>query len=498
MADRERLADCAAAAAVAMALVLLPLKWLKPGYSIMIAGTVVSAGILSVSRRIPGVRRSVPALLFYLAAGILAVFTVCAALSARNGFLGRLAYDFLQGGARVPWNFLIPVLCLAVLLPVIRSAALSGLGNSFYGRLALAAAVSGLAPFFFLRFMNDRLDPRMLMYSGLFVCAAAIFLNRARPAILSALVLISFFVIFISEGQTTATITMERTFFGLLRTREIDDPVEQATTHLRVLTHGNTLHGAQLLGPGLSRQPLTYYNPRTALGEAILAALSIGDPSRVAVIGLGAGTTACLIRPTDRLTIFEIDPAVIRLAAEPGGDFTYVRECQPGARIVTGDARLRMAAEPDGSFDLIIVDAFSSDAVPAHLLTREALALYLRKTSGRGVVILHLSSRNLALADEAARLVRDLDVPAVYRASQSFLHPYAAQYGGMPASVMITAKSMRIFSMLPLKEMPGWRMVKPPSGAAWSDDHINIPRALWESLSGEQERITSSWPAVKP
>jgi hypothetical protein len=314
-------------------------------------------------------------------------------------------------------------------------------------------------------------------------CVAALFFNRTRPAALSVLILVSFAIIFFAGGQAEQIITQKRGFFGVLRTREIRDPDSPRTPLLRVLTHGNTIHGAQLTTHGLTRQPLTYYNPRTALGEAILAGLSMGEPSSVALIGLGAGSTACLIRPTDRLTIFEIDPAVVRLSASPGGDFTCVPECQPDARIIVGDARLRISEEPDGEFDVIIVDAFSSDAIPAHLLTREALALYLRKTSDRGVVILHLSSLNLALAPEAARVARDLGAPALFRVSERFNHPYASYYGGMPAIAMIVVKSSRVLEQLPLPAMSAdWRLVGAPPGRAWSDDYINIARALWENF----------------
>jgi spermidine synthase len=184
--------------------------------------------------------------------------------------------------------------------------------------------------------------------------------------------------------------------------------------------------------------------------------------------------------------IFEIDPAVVRLSARPGGDFTYVPECQPNARIELGDARLQIAEEPDGVFDVIVVDAFSSDAIPAHLLTREAIALYLRKTSDRGIVVLHLSNRNLALVSEAARVARDLNAPTLFRISERFEQPYVSYYGGLAASVMIVAKSPEILAHLPLP--PGeWSVFEAPRGRSWTDDYINLPRALWEGVTGIEE-----------
>jgi spermidine synthase len=212
----------------------------------------------------------------------------------------------------------------------------------------------------------------------------------------------------------------------------------------------------------------------------------------MALIGLGAGSSACLTRPDDRLTIFEIDPAVVRLSAQPGGDFTYVPECQPNARVVLGDARLRIADEPDGEFDVIVVDAFSSDAIPAHLLTAEAIRMYLDKTSDRGIVVLHLSNRNLALVSEAARVARDIGAFTQYRISDRFEQPYVSYYGGLAASVMIVAKSPGIMSHLALPS-GGWHEFEAPPGPGWTDDYINLPRALWEGLSGAEECRIYPW-----
>jgi hypothetical protein len=309
--------------------------------------------------------------------------------------------------------------------------------------------------------------------------------------------LAAFAVIFLHDREGSRIKTQHRSFFGVLRTLVIDDPGDPQIPPLRVLMHGTTIHGAQIAAPGLSRIPLTYYNPRTALGEAILGGLSGGETSRLALIGMGTGTTACLMRPGDQLTVFEIDPDVVRLSAQPGGDFNYIAQCQPHARIRLGDARLKIAEEPDGAFDVIVVDAFSSDSIPAHLLTREAVALYLRKTSLRGVVVLHLSNRNLALVSEAARVARDLHAPALYRLSRPADVPETRFYGGLAASAMIIGHSPESLARLPLPSHE-WRVLQAPPGRGWSDDYVNIFRALWDNLNGaddcladpERERCT--------
>ncbi len=122
------------------------------------------------------------------------------------------------------------------------------------------------------------------------------------------------------------------------------------------------------------------------------------------------------------------------------------------------------------------------------MLTREAIALYLSKTSERGIVILHLSNRNLALVSEAARVAHDLHAPALFRVSERVAAQYGAFYAGLPASAMIIAHSPETLAHLPLRS--GWRVLQAPAGRPWSDDYINLPRALWESLTGEEECLT--------
>ena len=123
----------------------------------------------------------------------------------------------------------------------------------------------------------------------------------------------------------------------------------------------------------------------------------VGGPIRYAVVGLGAGSLACRAEPDDIVHYYEIDPAIIRIARDPDL-FSFLSECRPDAPIILGDARLTLADAPDGTYDLIVVDAFSSDAIPIHLLTREAMAIYLRKLSPHGMVVLHVSNRHLELA----------------------------------------------------------------------------------------------------
>jgi hypothetical protein len=393
-----------------------------------------------------------------------------------------------------PWGGLIIAIGLIALMFSAHAGIQPRRGERTLANIVSDAAVGVSIPMFVLLIslglLGEQLSSQLIVALGLGACAISLFLNRARPVFMSLLVLTGFTIIFLDDGRTGRILRQERSFFGVLKTIEHGHGPDSQLPPLRVLMHGTTIHGAQLAADGFTRLPLTYYNRETALGESILAGMSMPGANSIALIGLGAGSTACLTRPEDHLVIFEIDPAVVRLSnsplGSPDGDFTFVPECQPNARVELGDARLQIAEEPDSSFDVIVVDAFSSDAIPTHLLTQEALALYLRKTKPNGIVVLHLSNRNLALVSEAARVAASLGAPARWRVSDRVDMPLAPFYGGLAASVMIVAHAPETFTILPLQSVE-WSAFTAPPGRPWSDDYVNLPRALWDSLSGAEE-----------
>ncbi|HEV7889762.1 MAG TPA: fused MFS/spermidine synthase [Pyrinomonadaceae bacterium] len=180
------------------------------------------------------------------------------------------------------------------------------------------------------------------------------------------------------------------------------------------LSHGSTLHGTQYTDPKRACEPLSYYHREGPLGS-VFAALDVKANARarsVAVVGLGAGTTAAYARAGEGWTFYEIDPEVVNIARDPAF-FTYLSSCAGApVRIVTGDARLRLREAPPSAYDLIVLDAFSSDAVPAHLLTREAVALYLSKLAPGGVIAFHVSNRSLELERVALGVSADAGLDA--------------------------------------------------------------------------------------
>ena len=195
-----------------------------------------------------------------------------------------------------------------------------------------------------------------------------------------------------------------RSFFGVHKVVDRADGV-------RVLQHGTTIHGAERMidieaGSGVRPVPLTYFHANSATVQTIAAARArTGGPITVAIIGLGAGTLACYSEPGDDWTYYEIDPAVIDIARDPNR-FTYLSACAPEMPIVLGDARLTLADAPDAQYDVILVDAFASDTMPVHLMTKEAMAIYLRKLKPEGIVALHVSSRYMELVSVVAGIAQ--------------------------------------------------------------------------------------------
>jgi len=185
--------------------------------------------------------------------------------------------------------------------------------------------------------------------------------------------------------------TIRRSFFGVLRVQELAPNHPDA--HAFRLWHGATVHGYQFVSPALQDVPAGYFTRSTGVGACLELYRPEGGRS-IGIIGLGAGTLAAYGRPGDTLRFYEIDPDVVEIAKT---DFTFLARSVARCEIVVGDARLSLEREPDRLFDLLVLDAFSGDSVPVHLLTREAFELYDRHLVPGGVLALHVSSRHLDL-----------------------------------------------------------------------------------------------------
>jgi hypothetical protein len=256
----------------------------------------------------------------------------------------------------------------------------------------------------------------------------------------------------------------ERTFFGVMRVRHDDAGMRRHT-----LFHGNTLHGDQALDPAGRREPLSYYHRGGPIGQVMASMSDRLEAGRVGVVGLGAGSLAAYARPGQRWTFYEIDPAVERIAASPEF-FTYLSDCGGGCRVVLGDARVSLARSPE-QFDLLILDAFSSDAIPVHLITREALAIYFNHLSPSGVIAFHVSNRHLDLRPILGALAADMGLQAIAQ----FDGRQDKQRGYLPSTWLIMSRDTGALERL--RADPRW--TAPRIGPeVWTDDFSNVFRAL--------------------
>ncbi len=251
-----------------------------------------------------------------------------------------------------------------------------------------------------------------------------------------------------------------RDFFGVLRIVQI--PADEVV----ILQHGTTVHGVQGKRIGEDMTPLGYYDRAGAFGRVFAALAKRPTPiSSVGVVGLGTGALGCYARPGEDWTFYEIDPMVERLARDKRW-FNFMADCGNHPSVVLGDARINLAANPVAQYDLLVLDAFSSDSIPMHLITREALALYFTHLKPGGMLLLHVSNRYLNLVPVIARLAADAGAPVLHlkvsAGSDTLRHSgvealaLAAPGGGLDALTI-----------------DGWDKVQ-PGPVLWTDDRSDV------------------------
>lgn len=268
-------------------------------------------------------------------------------------------------------------------------------------------------------------------------------------------------------------LAVERNFYGIhsVRERKTSDGL------LRELVSGRTLHGGQLQSEDKRREPLSYYRRTGAVGDAmtVLSARQAG-PRRIAAIGLGVGTLAAYVEPDETIDFYEIDPTIVDLAQK---HFTYLSDCRGGVRMTMGDARLTLAERAKeknpGLYDLIVVDAFSGDAVPMHLLTNEAVALYRSLLAKDGLLLLHISNRYYSFAPVLATIARHSGLAAA-----SKLPGANVGLDGDRSKYFVMAESDA--TLTPLVDRGFVRVTAelPRQTSLWTDDHANALGALFQ------------------
>ena len=384
-----RQAGTARAMAFALVLLAVVLPWREPAVVFMplhlgVFFIVGAACHLELARRRPSPEFLTQYFLFVALGGV--------AGGAFVALLAPVAFDAIL-------EYPLGLVLAAALLPG-RSPGLKTADGVVAG-LILATIIGGAA-------LTDWLDwPQPLIVVGCVygVLSAAALSRQVRPFGFALCILAFVVAAWARPWHDSDTVWTDRSFYGVYRVTDSVDPP------MRSLMHGTTNHGGQAStadGP----QPTTYHTPASPVAKAFAATRARTERQRVGVVGLGSGAMAYYRREGDLWRYFEIDPLIVWLALE-SGYFQMIPRHDPTPTVIVGDARLTLAREPDGSFDLLIMEAFSSDAIPTHLLTREAVALYMRKLADGGVLLLHISNRLLDLEPVVAAVTTDLDYPAV-------------------------------------------------------------------------------------
>jgi SAM-dependent methyltransferase len=285
-----------------------------------------------------------------------------------------------------------------------------------------------------------------------------------------------------AAADRTDTTHSWRSFFGVLRQSQTIVPALGGP--VRMLSHGTTLHGAEALTPRWRCNPLVYYATSTPIGQVFLAQQREKPSLRIGAVGLGTGSVSAYVRGGDRLTFFEIDPLVIRISSNPE-HFAYTTRCAKGVvDYVLGDARLTLARQPTDIFDVLLIDAFSSDAVPTHLLTVQAVRGYLTHLKPDGVLILHLSNRNLDLNGPAQAVARAAGGVALI---QHYRPAPGQDLAGWPSpeDAVIVARSPA--GLVRFAGDRRWEATDPNRARPWTDDYTNLFGALWRRLKQKMD-----------
>jgi hypothetical protein len=355
--------------------------------------------------------------------------------------------------------------------------------SRWYWPILLAVAVALIAPAFGKGEVLDWLQEQRVYVVGAVASVGvplALGLNAGRwkLAALATLALVLVRVYPADDGRVETV----RSFFGVHKIL--------VTPHgqYHVLMHGTTIHGAEKFQnddgspiPGRP-EPITYYHRDGGIGQAIAAIRERkGAPLRVAVIGLGAGTLTCASEPGETWKFFEIDQSMVDTARDPKY-FTYVRSCEPDLNPVIGDARLTFAREPDGLYDLIIVDAYSSDAIPIHLATQQAMKIYKDKLAPQGAVLMHVSNRHLELSSVVVGIAEANDLKSwVYSEDSGRDSEYI-----FSTSVVVSAREEADIGKLASSDQ--WTETEAnEEQRVWTDDYSNVLGAVYRRLrDGEQ------------
>jgi hypothetical protein len=287
--------------------------------------------------------------------------------------------------------------------------------------------------------------------------------NRPLPFTLGVGTLLVTTALLVGSGHQI--LYRHRSFFG------VSQVLNDQSRDVRILVNGTTSHGSQSLDPARQREPLAYFYRTGPIGQVFAALSEVRPVSPVAVIGLGTGSLACYGQSGQDFTFYEIDPVVVGIARDPRY-FTFLQVCPPDVHIVGGDARLSLASARDGHYGLIVLDAFSSDAIPSHLITKQALRLYMQKLAKSGLLAVHISNDHLDLEPIVANLADDAGIVGLAQRDLG-VTPAEARVGKTGSHWAVLAR--RLDDLHALRNDPRWHRLAPRADrAVWTDDFSNI------------------------
>jgi hypothetical protein len=350
--------------------------------------------------------------------------------------------------------------------------------SRWYWPMLAAVAIALIAPSYSTGKVFAWLDDHRVYVISAIAIASMILaiLLKADRAKLAGVVILALVLIRVYPADDGRVETV-RSFFGVHKI------VVTANGQYHVLMHGTTIHGAEKFrnndtSPVTGRpEAITYYHKDGGIGQAISAIRARkGGPIRVAVIGLGAGTLTCASEPGEDWKFFEIDQSMVDTARDPKY-FTFIQNCEPDLKPVIGDARLTFAKEPDGVYDLIIVDAYSSDAIPIHLATEEAMEIYKQKLAPQGAVVMHVSNRHLELSSVVVGIADANDLKSwVYSEDSGRDSEYI-----FSTSVVVSAREEADVGALASSDK--WTLTEAEDHQrVWTDDYSNVLGAVWRRL----------------
>lgn len=383
-------------------------------------------------------------------------------------FAGLISMQLFSWNAEYP---VLLVLSLATLkrfrgLSLTRMAVTTVALSAGIVALLLALQEAGLGTFY-------SSEGSLAVVNGFLLIAAAYAMFRV-PLVVPALCVAIFANNMVKFSYFHNSVS-ERSFFGVVRVLDLED------SGIRTFLHGTTLHGAMRLEDVTAKSaplPLTYYTADGGLNSAIIAARKNagGLLANTGIIGVGAGSLACQMKTGEKMELVEIDPLVMKIANDPA-QFRFLSDCAQGAKVTVADGRLALADASDANFDLLILDAFSSDSIPVHMMTTEAIDLFMRKVKPGGLLVMHISNRHMDLKSVVAANAKALGFAAV---TGNFKPENNAQTHGMamPSIVAVLARQEADFGAL--KDDKRWLPAKDTGITPWTDGYSNLLQAIWQ------------------